>query len=127
MRDLDLRPAEAFPRAVTQLDQPRIVAPVARVEPQFTADDLRGLAHAAERAAQEDRGAGDTGEFGVERAAHGPGLGAATIGEVGVPRALHAPFGVPLRLAMPQQVERSDESGRPGHDVRRRITIFAAP
>ena len=81
MRDLDLLPAEPFPLAVAELGQPRIVAPLAGLEAERMADDLGGLAHAAERAAQEEGGAGRARELGLERAAHRLRLGAAAFSE----------------------------------------------
>src|SRR3990167_5419525 len=126
MRDLDLPPAETLPFAIAEFGQPRVVAPLAGIESQLTADDLRSLAHAAERAAQEDRRPGLSGKLDLQRTAHGERLGAAALGEIGILGALHAPLGVPRRLAVAQHVERDDETGRRRH-VRRRITILAAP
>src|SRR6185436_14221915 len=99
----------AFPVAVAQLGEPRIVAPLRRIEAQFAADDRRGLAGAAERAAQENRRPGVARELGGERAAHGGGLGATACREGGILAALHAALDVPRSLAVAQQVERGGE------------------
>src|SRR5262245_35779536 len=91
MGDLDLLPAEAFPRAVAQFGQARIIAPVGGTKTELAADDLRRLAGAAERASEEDRRSGLLRQLTLQRAAHGLGLLPAALGQSGILGALHAP------------------------------------
>jgi hypothetical protein len=106
---LDLLPGGAFPVAVAELGEPRIVAPFGFIESKLATDDQRRLAGPAERAAQKHRRSGLARELGRERAAHRGGLRAAARREVGVLAALHAAIEVPGGLAVAQHVERSGE------------------
>src|SRR5260370_20132429 len=123
VRDLYLLPAKAFPLAVAELGEARVAPPLGRIEAELAADDLRCLAHAAERASEEDRGPRRARELGIERAAHGERLPAAALGQRRILGALHAPLGIPRGLAVAQHVDR----GGKRQDACLRITILAAP
>src|SRR4051794_9090877 len=71
MIDLDFRPGGAFPRAVAQLGEPGIVAPLGRIEAERAPDDQCRLAGSAQGASQEDRWAWLARQFDAEGPAHG--------------------------------------------------------